>query len=273
LDDCPTRVTFYSKNNKQIPGINARKGGFMAKRQLTRKQRRNQETQIENVFNKKFSMKRIQPITARQEELFQSYEDGCNIANIGSAGTGKTYVSLYLALEDVLEKDEYRKVIIIRSTVQSREQGHMPGDAKEKLSHFETPYVDIANDLFGRGDAYQILKQKNMIEFMSTSFVRGLTWDNCIIVVDEIQNMTYEELRTIITRTGENSKIVFCGDTRQDDLRNSKNRFDKSGIGNFLRVIEQINSFSVVNFTKEDIVRSGIVKDFIVTEERILDYA
>lgn len=245
----------------------------MAKRHISRKQKRQHENQVENVFNKKFSMKRIQPITARQEELFDAYEEDRNIANIGSAGTGKTYVSLYLALEDVLEKEEYKKIIIIRSTVQSREQGHMPGDAKEKLAHFETPYVDIVNDLFERGDAYQILKQKNMIEFMSTSFIRGLTWDNAIILVDETQNMTYEELRTVVTRTGENSKIIFCGDTKQDDLRNSKNRFDRSGIANFLKVVEQIDSFSVVNFTKEDIVRSGLVRDFIISEERVLDYA
>lgn len=245
----------------------------MSNKRLTRRQRRQQETEIENIMNKKFSMKRISPMTKTQQKLFESYHKGNNIANIGSAGTGKTYVSLYLALEEVLEKEEYEKIIIVRSTVQAREQGFMPGGAKEKLEHFEGPYIDIVNDLFGRGDAYQIMKQKNMLQFISTSFIRGLTWDNAIIIVDEIQNMTYEELRTIITRVGESSKIMFCGDTRQDDLRNSKNKLDRSGLGSFMKVIEEIDDFSVIEFTKDDIVRSGLVKKFIVTEERVLEYA
>jgi len=244
----------------------------MANKSLTRRQKRQQNTEIENIMNKKFSMKRISPMSKTQQRLFDVYRRGNNIANIGSAGTGKTYVSLYLALEEVLEKEEYEKIIIVRSTVQSREQGFMPGGPKEKLSHFETPYIDIVNDLFLRNDAYQIMKQKNMIEFISTSFIRGLTWDNSIIVVDEIQNMTYEELRTVITRVGENSKIIFCGDTKQDDLRNSKNRLDRSGLYNFMKVIREIDDFATIEFNKEDIVRSGIVKKFIVTEELVLEY-
>lgn len=246
----------------------------MAKRHISRKQKRQQENQVENVFNKKFSMKRIQPITARQEELFDAYEEDRNIANIGSAGTGKTYVSLYLALEDVLEKEEYKKIIIIRSTVQSREQGHMPGDAKEKLAHFESPYVDIVNDLFERGDAYQILKQKNMIEFMSTSFIRGLTWDNAIILVDESQSCNYHELDTIMTRVGKNSKIIFCGDMKQDDLRvTSRNRNDISGLRDFIRVVNHIESFSVIEFGVKDVIRSGVVKEYLIAKDRILEMA
>lgn len=245
----------------------------MSVKRLTRRQKRQQETEIDNILNKKFAMKRIHPMTKTQQDLFAAYSNGNNIANIGSAGTGKTYVSLYLALQDVLEKEEYEKIIVVRSTVQAREQGFMPGGAKEKLEHFEGPYIDIVNDLFDRGDAYQIVKQKNMLQFVSTSFIRGLTWDNSIIIVDEIQNMTYEELRTIITRVGESSKIIFCGDTRQDDLRNSRNKLDRSGLGNFMRVIEEIDDFSVIEFTKDDIVRSGLVKKFIMTEERVLEYA
>lgn len=245
----------------------------MSTKRLTRRQKRQQEAQIDNVLNKKFSMKRIHPMTKTQQDLFAAYSKGNNIANIGSAGTGKTYVSLYLALEDVLEKEEYEKIIIVRSTVQAREQGFMPGGPKEKLEHFEAPYIDITNDLFDRGDAYQILKQKGMLQFISTSFIRGLTWDNAIVIVDEIQNMTYEELRTIITRVGESSKIIFCGDTRQDDLRNSRNRLDRSGLGNFMKVIEQIDDFNIISFTRDDIVRSGLVKKFIITEERVLEYA
>lgn len=245
----------------------------MSSKRLTRRQKRQQETEVENIFNKKFAMKRLTPMTKMQQKLFAEYSHGKNIANIGSAGTGKTYVSLYLALEDVLEKEQYEKIIIVRSAVQSREQGFMPGNPKEKMEHYEVPYIDIVNDLFERNDAYAILKQKGMVQFMSTSFVRGLTWDNSIIIVDECQNMTYEELRTVITRVGESSKIIFCGDTRQDDLRNSRNRMDRSGLATFISVLKEIEGFAFIEFTKDDIVRSGLVKEFIVTEERILDYA
>lgn len=243
----------------------------MSNKRLTRRQKRQQETEIENILNKKFAMKKITPMTETQKDLFQQYKAGKHIANIGSAGTGKTYVSLYLALEDVLEKDEYEKIIIIRSAVQSREQGFMPGSLTEKMGYYETPYQDIVNDLFGRGDGYQIMKQKGMIQFMSTSFVRGLTFDNSIIIVDECQNMTYQELDTIITRVGESSKIVFCGDMKQDDLKISKHRADVSGLHDFIRVIKKLSAFAVNEFTTEDIVRSGLVKQYIIAKERELE--
>jgi phosphate starvation-inducible protein PhoH len=149
----------------------------------------------------------------------------------------------------------------------------MPGSKAQKEAVFEQPYTDIVNDLFGRGDAYQILKSKGMMQFMTSSFVRGLTFDNTIIIVDECQSMTYHELDTIITRVGESSKIVFCGDTAQDDLGISKNRADVSGLCDFLRVLSTVNSFQCIKFTPEDIVRSGLVKEYIIAKERILEAA
>lgn len=245
----------------------------MSSKRLSRRQKRQQDLEIENIVNKKFAMKRIVPMTQTQQWLFDSYNRGKHIANIGSAGTGKTYVSLYLALEDVLNKEEFEKIIIIRSAVQSREQGFMPGSLNEKMGYYETPYQDIVNDLFGRGDAYQIMKQKGMIQFMSTSFVRGLTFDNAIIIVDECQNMTYQELDTIITRVGESSRILFCGDMKQDDLKISKHRADISGLRDFVRVIEKLNDFAVIEFTTDDIVRSGLVKQYLIAKERELELA
>jgi predicted ribonuclease YlaK len=212
-------------------------------------------------------------MTLNQELVVKAYQAGKNLANIGSAGTGKTYLSMALALEEVLENEEYTKLIIIRSAVQSREQGFMPGSLNEKMGYYETPYIDIVNDLFGRGDAYQILKQKGMLQFMSTSFVRGLTFDNAIIIVDECQNMTYQELDTVMTRVGESSKIIFCGDMKQDDLKISKHRADVSGLKDFVRVISKMNAFSVVEFTVDDIVRSGIVKEYLIVKERELEIA
>jgi phosphate starvation-inducible protein PhoH len=239
------------------------------KSRLTKRTRNRIEKETDYLLNSRFAMKRIDPITKNQRNLFQHYNDKQNLLAIGSAGTGKTYISLYLALKDVMTKGVHKEIIIIRSSVQSREQGHMPGNDKEKMAHFEAPYVDIVNDLFERGDAYQIMKQKGMIRFMSTSFIRGLTFNNAIIIVDECQNMRVDELRTIITRVGEDSRIIFCGDTKQDDLECSKNRMDVSGLRYFKRIIDRMNCFSTVQFTVDDIVRSGLVKQFIIAEEML----
>ena len=218
-------------------------------------------------------MRKIRPITATQSDLFESYEEGYNLAAIGTAGTGKTMCATYLALNDVLQKGEYEKVVIIRSAVQTREQGFMPGTQAQKEAVFEAPYNDIVNDLFERKDAYNLMKAKGMIEFKTSSFVRGLTFDNAIIIVDECQSMTYHELDSIITRVGESSKIVFCGDTKQDDLATSKNRADVTGLHDFLKVLYAIPSFDVVRFGVNDIVRSGLVKEYILAKEAVLEAA
>lgn len=239
------------------------------RKRLTKSKTSRIERETDYLLNTKFGMKQITPITNNQDRLFESYQEGKNILAVGSAGTGKTYISLYLALKDVMAKNQHKEIIIIRSSVQAREQGHMPGDAKDKMAHFEAPYVDIVNDLFERGDAYQIMKQKNLIRFMSTSFIRGLTFDNALILVDEVQNMRWDEIRTIMTRVGEGSRIILCGDTKQDDLACSKNRLDVSGLRQFKRVIDKMSSdcFDTVEFTVDDIVRSGLVKEFIIAEE------
>lgn len=241
------------------------------RKRLTKTKRTQIERETDYLVDTKFGMKRIEPITDTQTELFEAYNNGKNILAVGSAGTGKTYISLYLALKDVMAKKQYKEIIVIRSSVQSREQGHMPGDAKEKMAHFEAPYSDIVNDLFERGDAYQIMKQKNMIRFMSTSFIRGLTFDNALIIVDECQNMRWDELRTIMTRVGEGSRIILCGDTKQDDLACSKNRLDVSGLRYLKKVIDKMSTdcFETVEFTVNDIVRSGLVKEFIIAEEQL----
>jgi phosphate starvation-inducible protein PhoH len=245
-------------------------------RRLSRKEKRRLDRDSDhlvNILNQKFAMRQISPLTVSQSDLFKSYKEGKNLAAIGTAGTGKTMCGLYLAMSDVMTKQEYEKIVIIRSAVQTREQGFMPGSQAEKAAVYEAPYQDIANDLFGRKDAYQILKQKGMIEFMTSSFVRGLTFDNAVILVDECQSMTYHELDTIITRVGESSRIIFCGDTRQDDLAINRNRADVSGLGDFMQVLRDIPSFQTINFTVDDIVRSGLVKEYIIAKERSMEAA
>ncbi len=249
----------------------------MAKqRRLSRKEKRRQEREKDHlmgILNNKFSMRKINPLTPSQGDLFESYHQGYNLAAIGTAGTGKTMCATFLALQDVLQKGEYEKVVIIRSAVQTREQGFMPGSQAQKEAVFEAPYTDIVNDLFERKDAYQLLKQKGMIEFKTSSFVRGLTFDNAIIIVDECQSMTYHELDSIITRVGESSKILFCGDTKQDDLQQSRNRNDVTGLHDFIKVLMAIPSFDVIRFGISDIVRSGLVKEYIMAKERLLEVA
>ena len=236
-------------------------------RRLSRKEKRRNESTTNYIVNNRFNMRRIEPLTPSQEEFFDDYTRGYNIAAIGTAGTGKTMCAMYLALRDILSKPDYEKIIVVRSAVQTREQGFMPGNKQQKEAVFTTPYADICVDLFQRGDAWDILKQKNMVEFTTSSFVRGLTFDNSIIIVDECQSMTLHELDSIITRVGECSKIIFCGDTKQDDLATNRHKMDVSGLPEFIQVLEKIPSFRVINFGINDIVRSGLVKEYILAKE------
>jgi phosphate starvation-inducible protein PhoH len=241
-------------------------------RRLSRREKqrlaRDQDHMV-TILNNKFGMRQIRPLTQTQSDLFDAYKQGYNLAAIGTAGTGKTMCAIYMALNDVMQKRGYEKIIVVRSAVQTREQGFMPGSKEQKEALYSVPYSDIVNDLFDRGDAYKILETKGMVQFMTSSFVRGLTFDNAIIIVDECQSMTYHELDTIITRVGESSKIIFCGDTKQDDLNISKNRADVSGLGDFLRVLNKVPSFKTIKFTAEDIVRSGLVKEYILAKETV----
>jgi len=238
-------------------------------RRLSPKEKRLLKRKQKGTLDSKFSMRDISPMTTTQEDMFDSYRAGYNIAAIGTAGTGKTMCGLYLGLSDILNDDDYDQVIIVRSAVQTREQGFMPGTQAQKEAVYSVPYADIVNNLFGRGDAWEILKQKHSVKFMTSSFVRGLTFDNSIIIVDECQSMTYHELDSIITRVGETSRIIFCGDTAQDDLAGSRNRNDTSGLGDFINVLKRMDhSFKVVQFGIEDIVRSGLVKEYIIAKEK-----
>lgn len=207
-------------------------------------------------------MKVIKPLTENQKGFFEAYDNSKIMMLLGVAGTGKTYIALYHALEEVLEKgNNYEKVVVVRSAVPSREIGHLPGDEKEKTEVYQQPYVSICQDLFDRSDAYQRLTEQKVISFMITSFLRGTTLDNSIIIVDECQNMTDMELNSIITRVGERSKIIFCGDFRQTDLYK---KTDMSGLKKFMVIADMMPSFKTFEFGVEDIVRSELVKEYIV---------
>jgi phosphate starvation-inducible protein PhoH len=185
------------------------------------------------------------------------------------AGTGKTFIALYKALEEVLDKSNpFERIIIVRSAVQSREMGHLPGDVSEKMEIYQQPYRQICTTLFGRHDAYQRLEEQHHIDFISTSFIRGMSFDNAIIIVDEMQNLNFEEIDTVMTRVGHMSKIIWCGDYRQTDL---KKNGDKSGILKFFDIAMHMGAFTRIEFTADDIVRSSLVKDYILAKLKYED--
>jgi len=216
-------------------------------------------------------IKEFHPLTDNQALVFDAYDDGRHLFLHGYAGTGKSFLALYLSLQEILDGDsEYNKVIIIRSTVSSRDQGFLPGKPAEKAEMYELPYHQICNELFGRGDAYIVLKNKGLIQFESTSFLRGLTLSNAIVIFDEAQNASAGELNTAMTRIGHDSKMIFCGDIRQNDLVNSKSK-EKSGVSDFMKVIKRLNLFTFIEFGIPDIVRSNLVRDYIIARAELED--
>lgn len=207
-----------------------------------------------------------EPITDNQRIARSAWkEDGDHLVLNGAAGTGKTFSAMYLALEDVLDKSTpWEKIHIVRSVVPTREVGFLPGTIEEKLYPYVAPYIAICNELFDTDTAYERLSDQGIIEFHSTSFIRGTTFDSSIILVDEMQNLTFHELDSVITRVGLDSRIIFCGDYYQSDLPNEK---DRQGINNFIQIVELLKKFSIIEFGWQDIVRSDFVRDYIMTKE------
>ena len=212
----------------------------------------------------------IEPITENQKKLFASYKKSKHIVGYGCAGTGKTFITLYNALKDVLnENTPYEKIYIVRSLVSTREIGFLPGDYEDKSDIYQVPYKHMVKYMFQMpSDAdfemlYGNLKAQETIKFWSTSFLRGTTLDNAIVIVDEFQNLNFHELDSIITRIGENSKICFCGDASQSDLIKTN---DRNGIVDFMNILRKMPSFDIIEFGIDDIVRSGLVKEYLTAK-------
>jgi phosphate starvation-inducible PhoH-like protein len=212
-------------------------------------------------------LKRIRAITATQEDMFQDFFNGDNIVAHGSAGTGKTYIASYLALNEYLRKDNDLECIhIVRSAVPTRDVGFLPGSIEEKAAMYELPYKDIFGDLLGRQSSYEDMKESGIVKFCTTSYLRGLSWDNSIIIVDEAQSMSFHEISTIMTRVGKNCRIIVCGDLHQNDLTK---KGDASGFADFLNVAKSMRDFTSIKFTSDDIVRSEFTKSWIMACERL----
>jgi phosphate starvation-inducible protein PhoH len=239
-------------------------------KRLTRKQRRILEQNPRNEENNlklNFRLKQVEPLTDNQRKTFEYYSQGKNLLLHGIAGTGKSFLSIYLSLATILsENSRYKKLVIVRSVVPTRDMGFLPGNNKEKSKVYEAPYQAIFTELFERGDAYEYLKQKNVVDFISTSFIRGITLNDCIIVVDEIANMTLHELDSVITRVGKNCKIIFCGDFRQSDFTKEH---EKNGLIDFMKILDRMKAFEYIDFTENDIVRSAMVKEYIIAKTKL----
>ena len=212
----------------------------------------------------------IEPLTDNQRVLFDAYGRGQNLFAYGAAGTGKTFITMYLALKDVLNPNTpYNKLYIVRSLVATREIGFLPGDHDDKAALYQIPYKNMVKYMFEMPDdpsfemLYGNLKTQETISFWSTSFIRGTTFDNAILLIDECQNLNFHELDSIITRVGENSKIMFCGDATQTDLIRQNER---NGIIDFTKILHAMPEFDCIEFGVEDIVRSGLVKSYIVNK-------
>lgn len=232
-------------------------------RTLTKSQRKRMRREQEKAKKNALHLQSIRPLTDNQARAFAYWDDGFNLMLHGVAGTGKTFIGFALSLDEILNHGTYEKLVVVRSTVPTREQGFLPGGPVDKARVYEQPYMHICANLFGRGDAYDILKNKDQINFISTSYIRGSNLENCIVLVDECQNLNFHELDSIITRLGENSAIIFAGDFRQSDLIND---YERKGLHTFKRIVSNMDSFRTVEFDREDIVRSELVKNYIIAK-------
>jgi phosphate starvation-inducible PhoH-like protein len=213
---------------------------------------------------------KIEPLTPSQEKVFDYWSQNKNLFLYGAAGTGKTFVALYLALQEVLkENSNYEKVYVVRSLVATREIGFLPGDHEDKSSLYQIPYKNMVKYMFEMPDdasfemLYGNLKNQGTVSFWSTSFIRGTTLDKSIIIVDECQNLNFHELDSIITRVGEDTKIIFCGDVNQTDLQRTN---EKNGVLNFMSILQTMEEFGMVEFGIDDIVRSGLIRSYLISK-------
>jgi len=209
---------------------------------------------------------RFEPLTPNQTLTYRTWQKGGHLILSGSAGTGKTFAALYLALQTVLSKEQQTKVSIVRSIVPTREIGFLPGSIDEKLDAYRAPYINICSQLFNQKSAYGSLVDQGAVDFLSTSFIRGTTLDNQIILVDECQNLTFHELDSIITRAGINTRVILCGDYYQSDFTKLG---DKNGINAFLSIFGLVKDVTHIEFTWDDIVRSDFVREYIMTKEML----
>ena len=258
--------TYYEQLRKAAQKVTSILSNKKKKKPMSRK---NKNTKL-NGSGPTLKLKSIVALTENQDRTFEAFYNGKNLLLHGFAGTGKTFLSLYLSLRELYQHDTpYHRLLIVRSAVPARDLGFMPGSLEEKVELYEAPYKSICYEITGNPKAYEELKRLGLIEFVSTSYIRGTTLNDCIVIVDEIQNCDFGELSTIVTRLGRNCKIIFCGDFRQSDFRNHEFT-SKKDVHNFMSIIKRMkNDFEVIEFGINDIVRHPLVKNFIILTEQM----
>lgn len=225
------------------------------------------KTAAQETTKQHFSLKKITPLTDNQTKTFEEYEKGNHLILSGSAGSGKSFLAMYLGMKDLMQFNSYyNKLIIIRSAVPTRDLGFVPGTLEEKSKIYQEPYMNIVNELVGRGDAWHFMTNKEIIEFQTTSFLRGLTFKDCIIIFDEFQSATFHEIDTVLTRVGENCRFILCGDFNQNDLSLKK---EKSGFQNAITILKNIENVSEISFNINDVVRSGFVRKYLEQKQKL----
>lgn len=224
-------------------------------------------TAAETTKKQHYLLKKILPLTKNQKLTFDEYQKEKHLVLFGSAGSGKSFLAMYLAVKNILEDNsKFNKIIIIRSAVPTRDLGFVPGTLEEKAKIYQEPYMNIVNELIGRGDAWHFMINKQIIEFQTTSFLRGLTYSDCIIIFDEFQSATFHEVDTVLTRIGERCKFILCGDFNQNDLITKK---EKSGFKDIMKILDKLESVSKIEFNINDVVRSGFVKEYLEQKEQM----
>jgi phosphate starvation-inducible protein PhoH len=206
-------------------------------------------------------------LTETQSKVKQAYQSQKNLLLHGIAGTGKSFLAMYFALEEVLNPEStFKELVIVRSIVPTRDMGFLKGDEKEKIQVYEAPYIAICAELFGISNAYELLKAQGLIRFISTSFIRGITLNNSIVIVDELENLNFHELDSVITRIGQRSKLILCGDYSQSDFARTSER---DGCLSFMKILKEMKMFTFIEFSVQDIVRSALVKEYIINKYKL----
>jgi phosphate starvation-inducible protein PhoH len=233
-----------------------------------RKQSRRQKRESKNTFaiaQQPLQLENIKPLTENQKKVFKEFTSGKHMLLHGCPGSGKSFLALYLGLREILTNPNttYKKIILIRSAQSGKDMGFLPGSAKQKMAVYEEPYIGICAKLFGRQDAYHVLKGKGIIQFESTSFLRGVTFEDAIVIFDEFQNSPIQGATTVLSRVDDNCRVIVCGDSKQDDLTSERYK-EESCAKTLIKIFSNMSGCSIVQFSVDDIVRSGFVKQLLM---------
>lgn len=257
--------------SKKPAGINNQSTRTTRDEYLEQEQHQHQhQPKTQNALKIKLDhLRTLEPLSENQRKFFEMYKRGDYCMGVlGSAGTGKTAIAMYKAIEEVLQKDNpFKQVVVVRQCVPTRSVGFLPGTLTDKEEVYQLPYKEICAMLFNRADAWDRLLEQGYVRFLSTTAIRGISIDDSVIIVDEQQNLSFQEMDTVMQRVSYRSKIIWVGDFKQTDLITSKQ--DVSGMPNFLRILRTMKDYTEVEFTRDDIVRQSLVKNYIIAKEEL----